>query len=296
MPPRSTPNFYALLKVERDATHEQIEQAFDAARHTALCDGAGHDLIELLEQAFLTLSDPAMRREHDAALADLEGGGERPCEARRAIASAPMAPEAHDAGQRDASTSSGDHDCILVACASALSAGGASAASVEAVLESAHPFYAAESSAPFSGGELSACQACLPSHADSTAALSDAPTRPPSKPPIMATPRSTPPRGIAAPSGLPQRAGEARDAHASSTFTGAQLRRIREARGLSLRELSELTKVSLSHLENIEAERFALLPPPVYLRGFLMLIASALKLDPLRVTKEFLDQMPVKPG
>ena len=68
MPHRVTPNFYALLQVDRTATREQIERAFDSARHTALSDGAGRDLIDLIEQAFRTLSDPAARREHDAAI------------------------------------------------------------------------------------------------------------------------------------------------------------------------------------------------------------------------------------
>lgn len=268
MPPRSTPNFYALLKVERAATNDQIERAFDTARHTALSDGAGPELIELIEQAFLTLSDPATRREHDAAL---DEGDASSSEAQQC-------------------TSSGDHGCILVAATPAPSGGDGASASIETVLESAHPFYSAESSAPFSGRELLACQASPPGHADGAA------TRPPSKPPVQPAPRSTPPRGTASPSGSPQRAGDARDADAAAAFTGSQLRRIREARGLSLQELSELTKVSLSHLENIEAERFALLPPPVYLRGFLMLIARALRIDPLRVTKEFLDQMSSRQG
>lgn len=295
MPPRPTPNFYALLKVERTATPEQIERAFDAARHTALSDGAGPDLVELIEQAYLTLIDPALRRAHDASLDGAEASRADGAAAQPSASLARAAIEAHGKRQRDVSTS-GEYPCILVAPAPALLAG--EAASVEAVLESSHPFYAPESSAPFSGREMLTCQDAARRHAGVSAPPPAAAERPAtSKPPPKTIPRSTPPRGTAVPSGVPQRAGDAREASAAGAFTGAQLRRVREARGLSLQALSEQTKVSLAHLENIEAERFAQLPPPVYLRGFLMLIARALKLDPLRVTKDFLDQMSAdRPG
>jgi flagellar biosynthesis protein FlhG len=57
---------------------------------------------------------------------------------------------------------------------------------------------------------------------------------------------------------------------------GAYLRRCREALGLSLAEMSERTRIRI--LDQIEDERFDLLPPEVYLKGYLFEYARALDL------------------
>lgn len=62
--------------------------------------------------------------------------------------------------------------------------------------------------------------------------------------------------------------------------TGERLKRFREERGVSLREIAAVTKVSVRYLEYIEADRHALLPAPVYLRGFLREYAREVGLDP----------------
>lgn len=73
--------------------------------------------------------------------------------------------------------------------------------------------------------------------------------------------------------------------------TGEALKKVREARGLSLKELEGKTKIGHWHLENIEKERYKDLPALVYLRGFLMSLARELKLDPIRVSRSYLEQM-----
>jgi curved DNA-binding protein CbpA len=70
--------------------------------------------------------------------------------------------------------------------------------------------------------------------------------------------------------------------------TGAALRRFREQKGIGLREISLRSKVGVRYLEYIEQERHALLPPPVYLRGFLQEYASALGLEPRRTADAYL--------
>ncbi len=50
---------------------------------------------------------------------------------------------------------------------------------------------------------------------------------------------------------------------------GTFLQQMREARGLSLRDVAERTKVGSFQLQGIEQHRFDVLPAPVYLRGFL---------------------------
>lgn len=57
---------------------------------------------------------------------------------------------------------------------------------------------------------------------------------------------------------------------------GAYLRWLRLRSALTLRELAERTKVSAGKLDAIEQQRFDLLPPPVYLRGFVFEYARCL--------------------
>jgi flagellar biosynthesis protein FlhG len=71
-------------------------------------------------------------------------------------------------------------------------------------------------------------------------------------------------------------------------LTGPELRRLREARGLSLRHIATVTKIGVRFLEYIEEDRFALLPPPVYLRGFLQEYARLLGLDGRAVADGYL--------
>ncbi len=71
-------------------------------------------------------------------------------------------------------------------------------------------------------------------------------------------------------------------------FNGELLRQVREARGLTLQQLAERTRIGRSHLERVEADRYADLPPSVYLRGILMNLARELKLDATRVSKSYL--------
>jgi curved DNA-binding protein CbpA len=72
-------------------------------------------------------------------------------------------------------------------------------------------------------------------------------------------------------------------------WTGEVLRQAREARGLTLNQIAERTKVTRHHLENIEADRYQLLPPPVYLRGILMSLAKELRLDGQKVARSYLE-------
>jgi curved DNA-binding protein CbpA len=284
MPPRPQSNLYDLLKLERTATPEEIEQAFDAMCQLARSGGgrAGAEVeagasaegdeaasLARLEEAFLILSDPARRGEYDATL-ELAANGAP--DAAEALAEAPEAPTTSTATARSepptpmATTASAPHHILVVSEPSQSASKLASPASEAVLLEGHHLFDTSD-----------------------TSGVSRLPSKPPSKP------GSGSPRFPSAPQGASvQRFGDARESPLNGPFTGAQLRRIRELRGLSLQELSDMTKVGLANLENIEAERYALLPPPVFLRGFLVLVAGALKLDPLRVTKDFLANGPAK--
>lgn len=71
-----------------------------------------------------------------------------------------------------------------------------------------------------------------------------------------------------------------------ATF-GENLRRERELRGITLLELANATKISLRHLEALEAERFDLLPGGVFNRGFVRGVARYMKLDERHWVGEF---------
>ena len=85
---------------------------------------------------------------------------------------------------------------------------------------------------------------------------------------------------------------EAEEAKLPPVLTGADLRRIREARGLTLRHIATVSKIGLRFLEYIEEDRFSLLPASVYLRGFLQEYGRLLGLDPRRTAEAYMSRIP----
>ncbi len=79
-------------------------------------------------------------------------------------------------------------------------------------------------------------------------------------------------------------------------FTGPVIKVLREQRELSLRDIAELTKVSVRYLEFIEEESFMKLPARAYVRGFLMLYAKALGYDPERMAADYLKRYDAATG
>ncbi len=80
----------------------------------------------------------------------------------------------------------------------------------------------------------------------------------------------------------------ARELGPDTEFSGTLLRRIRESRGVELKEVAAKTKISGVHLAAIEEEAFDRLPPLVYVRGFLVEVAKFLRLDPSQVARTYL--------
>ncbi len=77
-------------------------------------------------------------------------------------------------------------------------------------------------------------------------------------------------------------------------LTGAELRRLREARGVSLRHIASVTKIGLRYLEYLEEDRFQFLPAPVYLRGFLQEYARLVGIDPRRTADAYMSRLAPK--
>jgi len=74
-------------------------------------------------------------------------------------------------------------------------------------------------------------------------------------------------------------------------YDGEVLRRIRMSRGIEVEEVSHITKIGPDYIANIEANRYSMLPPTVYLRGFLREIARCLKLDPRQVVDSYMQKV-----
>lgn len=61
---------------------------------------------------------------------------------------------------------------------------------------------------------------------------------------------------------------------------GSKLKIAREAKGLSLSELGEITRIKSQQLEGMERDDFSKIPAPMYVKGFLKLCAQALDMEP----------------
>jgi flagellar biosynthesis protein FlhG len=72
-----------------------------------------------------------------------------------------------------------------------------------------------------------------------------------------------------------------------TVFTGALLRQVRESFRVSLRDVSQKTKIGLQYLRAIEEDDFAKLPAVVYASGFVGEYAKCLKLDPQQVSRTY---------
>lgn len=68
---------------------------------------------------------------------------------------------------------------------------------------------------------------------------------------------------------------------------GDLLRRTREAQGLTLEEISDMTKISVRYLEAIESGDYSVIPAKVYAQGFIRNYANVLGLDGAELSARF---------
>jgi len=73
---------------------------------------------------------------------------------------------------------------------------------------------------------------------------------------------------------------------------GAMLREARERRGLSLRQISNATKIAMMTLEALERNDIARLPGGIFSRSFVRAYAVEVGLDPEVVIEQFMSQFP----
>src|SRR4051794_1648666 len=73
---------------------------------------------------------------------------------------------------------------------------------------------------------------------------------------------------------------------------GAKLREARERRGVSLRQIANATKISISALEALERNDISRLPGGIFSRAFVRSYAVEVGLDPETTIQEFIAQFP----
>ena len=280
MKPLAQQTLYEILEVPPDSTVGEIEAAYARAREVyapgsiitySLMSTEDADLLSArIEEARSTLLDPSARARYDAGLGAQPQPGSSPWPSAfppviPALTIAPRTPtedERADDEERD------ENDRASARREEALDGWRVEPARAALPVEARRP-------------------TPVPIRLDRE--VSQAPTRTP--PPVRAPVPLSPVPAVAP-------GGPARDAPAAdaAAWTGEVLRQLREARGISIQQISERTKVTRHHIENIEGDRYGVLPAPVYLRGILLGIARELRLDGQKVARSYLERMAVAAG
>ena len=70
------------------------------------------------------------------------------------------------------------------------------------------------------------------------------------------------------------------------------MRHARETRGISLRQIADVTRISVSALEALERNDISRLPGGIFTRAFVRSYASEVGLDPEHTVRDFIAQFP----
>ena len=79
--------------------------------------------------------------------------------------------------------------------------------------------------------------------------------------------------------------------HARPDF-GMKMKRLREERGVSLRQIADTTKISIGVFEALERNDISRLPGGIFSRAFVRSYAAEVGLDPEQAVRDFLVQFP----
>ena len=73
---------------------------------------------------------------------------------------------------------------------------------------------------------------------------------------------------------------------------GERMKRLREERGVALRDIAETTKISVSALEALERNDISRLPGGIFSRGFVRAYAEQIGADPEKAVRDFMARFP----
>jgi curved DNA-binding protein CbpA len=71
---------------------------------------------------------------------------------------------------------------------------------------------------------------------------------------------------------------------------GEFIKKVREARGLTVEDIAESTKISRKYVNAIESETYAQLPAPVFVRGFIVQICKTLRVPPDTASLKYMER------
>ena len=278
----SEQSLYEILEIPQDAPVEEIEEAYQRAKalygpgslatYSLVAPEEMALLNRRIEEARRVLLDAGARAGYDATLPGVPG------RAAPQLAASAATAEASPPGPVLAAFPPPATPLPTVAAAAAMDTGVATPA-------------------PAMGPTTTTPAASAPAM---LAPVSTAPSAPTAQaqapalqgvPPASAPARASPPPPAVAEAPAPAARAPGFSAPEGTVWTGEMLRRAREGRGLTVHQVAERTKVARHHLENVEADRYALLPAPVYLRGILISVAKELRLDPQKVSRSYLEAM-----
>jgi cytoskeleton protein RodZ len=77
---------------------------------------------------------------------------------------------------------------------------------------------------------------------------------------------------------------------------GDQLRRAREAKGLTVQQIAEETKLKLVQIEALESGDYSAFPAMVYARGSIKSYADVVKIDPTPLLEQLKEELQGKTG
>jgi cytoskeleton protein RodZ len=77
-----------------------------------------------------------------------------------------------------------------------------------------------------------------------------------------------------------------------TTDFGERMKRIREEKGVALRDIADTTKISVSALEALERNDISRLPGGIFSRGFVRAYAEQIGADPEKTVREFIARFP----
>ena len=303
---------YEILEVGADAAATDIERAYERARtlygpgslatYTLMSPEDASVLVRRIEEARSVLLDPAARAQYDASLAV----------SRPAAAPANGAYAAGSNGAAGLAPWSDALPPVIPALVPPVPAGPEEGDEPPAPVEAATPVEAAVPVALVPPGEnvpppIEVVPAAQPQAPEPIVAPPPAEPPPPAPAILLSQaaaavgpPAPIPPAPPRPPILLDRQVGAPAPASPGTTdlvipdgaaWSGDVLRRVREARGISIAQISERTKVTRHHIENIEGERFGQLPAAVYLRGILLALARELRLDGQKVARSYLERI-----